>query len=583
FKALLFRYTGQTDLLVGGVADTRRRPEHQSLMGCFLNGLALRSRPALDMRFVDYLLQVRDVVLGAEAAADVPFDRVVRAVQPRHDPTRHPLFQIVFSMQPPLGPLPAGWDLTRMDVSAGTAKVDLHLELEERTDRILARVIYSTELFETDTIQRLSRDWLTLLQAAAADPTVTLGQLPVMSPTADQRVIAPTPVDAAQVRRTRFVPPTTSTERRLAALWQDVLEIPSVSVEDNFFDLGGHSLLVARLVRRVELGFGRRLDLADIFRAPTLARMAALLDAAAAPSSPRIMPIQPSGTSPPLLWLAPEPSFLRLARALAPRQPFIGVRLEPDDVRHLAFPSPLPVIARLYVDAIRAYQPNGPYYLGGWCVWGAVAVEVATQLVDAGETVGLVVLLHAVNPVQYRRTSSLTRLCGKVRYHVGQMIRQPWGERWSYLQARSKAAVQEVVDLPQDAASGTSSRFAEILQQAAVNHTPKPYPGAVALFQPASRPVDMDFSPGWLEVVRGEFASFDVPSSHWSMVEPANVDALGTAIGDALSAVQAGRRLMSPPSCDNPGPDQPRDRRLGAPASELTPLRLNNGAPTAYG
>jgi hypothetical protein len=132
FKALLHRYSGGEDLLIGGVTDMRRRADLEGVVGYCLNSMALRSRPSPGLPFRDFLLQVKDVVLAALDASSVPFDRVVRELQPSRDRGRHPLFQILFSMQPPAPEFASGWDLTQMDVTLGTAKYDLYLELEER-------------------------------------------------------------------------------------------------------------------------------------------------------------------------------------------------------------------------------------------------------------------------------------------------------------------------------------------------------------------------------------------------------------------------------------------------------------------
>ncbi|MBV8170208.1 MAG: non-ribosomal peptide synthetase, partial [Alphaproteobacteria bacterium] len=182
FKALLFRYSGQTDLVIGGVTDTRRRPELEPLMGYFLNSFCLRSQPSAELPFADYLHAVRDVVLGALGASDVPFDRVVRAVQPRRDPSRHPLFQVLFSVEPPVAPFPDGWDLTQMEVRVGAAKFDLYLELDERPEGMHARFLYSTELFDAPTIRRMIGHWLSVLEGVVADPRCPLGRLPLLTP-----------------------------------------------------------------------------------------------------------------------------------------------------------------------------------------------------------------------------------------------------------------------------------------------------------------------------------------------------------------------------------------------------------------
>ena len=90
FKTLLYRYSGQQDLIVGGLTDTRRRPELEHVMGYFLNPIALRTRPQAATPFRTYLRELRDTVLGALAASDVPFDQVLRDLRIRRDPAAHP-------------------------------------------------------------------------------------------------------------------------------------------------------------------------------------------------------------------------------------------------------------------------------------------------------------------------------------------------------------------------------------------------------------------------------------------------------------------------------------------------------------
>jgi len=181
YKTMLFRYTGDTDIIVGGVTDTRRRPELQPLMGYFLNTMALRSRPESALPFCDFLAQVKASVIGALGACDIPFDRLVRALDIKRGTGPHPLFNTLFSIEPPVEPFPTGWDLTQMDVVVGAAKYDLYLELDERPHGMAGRVLYSTELFDPATIRRMIGHWICLLQGIAADTTTPLARLPMLT------------------------------------------------------------------------------------------------------------------------------------------------------------------------------------------------------------------------------------------------------------------------------------------------------------------------------------------------------------------------------------------------------------------
>ena len=181
FKAMLHRYSGQEDIIVGGLTDTRRHPELHNVMGYFLNGIALRSQPSRGMKFRDYLLQVKATVIEALDASNLPIHLLVREICHRREGGQHPLFRVLFAIQPPVPAYPDGWDITQMDVTVGTAKFDLYLELEEHGDRILGRFLYSSDLFEPATIQRMIGHWTTLLSGAVHDPDCALGLLPLLS------------------------------------------------------------------------------------------------------------------------------------------------------------------------------------------------------------------------------------------------------------------------------------------------------------------------------------------------------------------------------------------------------------------
>jgi amino acid adenylation domain-containing protein len=181
YHAQLHLYSGDEDIIVGGVTDLRRRPELENVVGYFLNTIALRAKPKGETRFSDFLIEVRDSVLGALAASEAPFDEVVRALDVKRQPGTHPLFNCLFSIEPPVDPFPDGWDLTQMDVVVGGAKFDLYLELDERQNEGMhGRFLYSTELFDPSTVRRMIGHYLTILQGVVADATLPLKDLPLL-------------------------------------------------------------------------------------------------------------------------------------------------------------------------------------------------------------------------------------------------------------------------------------------------------------------------------------------------------------------------------------------------------------------
>ncbi len=189
FTTLLHRYSGQEDLVVGTVTAGRKRPEVEPLLGYFLNPLALRLDCSDDPTFRELLARVRDVVLDALANDDVPFELVADAVEPQRDRRQSPLFQVTFSLEPPLPPLPAAWNLTQLDVETGAAKFELYLEVDERPDGVIGRFLYRTDLFERATIGRMVGHFQSLVGAIVADPGQRLSALPLMVETERRQLL----------------------------------------------------------------------------------------------------------------------------------------------------------------------------------------------------------------------------------------------------------------------------------------------------------------------------------------------------------------------------------------------------------
>ncbi len=174
-NVLLYRYSGQQDILIGTVTAGRKRSELEQVMGYFLNTVPLRTQLSATYSFRELLKRVRETVLEAVSHDDLPFQEIVRHVQPARDLSRNPIFQIMFSLEPPIAPVAADWNLTQVEVESGAAKFDLCFELDERTDGIIGKVVYDTDLFEPSTIARMIEHYENLLQAFTADPDRPIG------------------------------------------------------------------------------------------------------------------------------------------------------------------------------------------------------------------------------------------------------------------------------------------------------------------------------------------------------------------------------------------------------------------------
>jgi amino acid adenylation domain-containing protein len=181
FQALLYRYTGQDDMVIGSVAAGRTQAELEALIGFFVNTPVLRTDLSGNPTFRELLGRVREVTLEAQAHQEVPFESLVRELQPIRSLGQNPLFQVMLILAPPSPTLPAGWEPAKMVVETGTAKCDLYLDLAERPEGLLCRWEYSTDLFDAATIARMAGHWQTLVEGVVADPTRRLSELPLLT------------------------------------------------------------------------------------------------------------------------------------------------------------------------------------------------------------------------------------------------------------------------------------------------------------------------------------------------------------------------------------------------------------------
>ena len=187
FMALLHRLTGQPDLCVGTPISGRSHRPLEALVGLFLNTLVLRSGRGEDPTFQEFLAQTRTTCLTAYAHQDLPFEQLVDALNPRRDLSQTPLFQVQFVLQPPDPPAPSSGVLSPRPfaVEVGGAKFDLTLSLKEHSrehsDGLTGWLEYRTDLFDSTTVQRLGRQFATLLWGLVRRPEEVLSRLPLAS------------------------------------------------------------------------------------------------------------------------------------------------------------------------------------------------------------------------------------------------------------------------------------------------------------------------------------------------------------------------------------------------------------------
>jgi surfactin family lipopeptide synthetase A len=183
FAALLSRYSGQEDFLIGTPVANRNRAEFEGVVGSFVNILVLRADLSGDPSAGEFLRRMRRVCLDALQNQDLPFERLVEELQAERDLSRNPLVQVVFSLENmPLQPLQlAGLTPSLVSLDRGMTHVDLTLRVQEAAGGLRAIIEYSTDLFEAPTIERMAVHWRSLLEAMAAAPGRRLSELTLLT------------------------------------------------------------------------------------------------------------------------------------------------------------------------------------------------------------------------------------------------------------------------------------------------------------------------------------------------------------------------------------------------------------------
>jgi amino acid adenylation domain-containing protein len=191
FKALLARYCGQDDIVVGSPSANRSRAELSPLIGFFVNNLVLRTDLEGNPSFTELLARVREVTLRAYEHQDVPFDRLVQTLRPERSLDHSPLFQVMFIMQNfPMEDLQLSGLVTEpLELDVTTARFDLTVEVFPRHGELWAYFDYNSDLYEPETIASIQRHYVTILEAVCADPHQRIGEIPLLSATEQTQLV----------------------------------------------------------------------------------------------------------------------------------------------------------------------------------------------------------------------------------------------------------------------------------------------------------------------------------------------------------------------------------------------------------
>ncbi|GAA6623076.1 thioesterase domain-containing protein [Scytonema sp. NUACC26] len=392
---------------------------------------------------------------------------------------------------------------------------------------------------------------------------VMLEALPLTNNGKVDRLALPAPQEVRQELEATFVAPRNELERQLTGIWEEILTVKPISVRDNFFDIGGHSLLALKLFAQIEQKFGKKLPLATLFTSGTVEAVAQMLSIQDKMTENQVLaelheerqdswlclvPIQPHGSKPPLFCVHPAGGdvlcYRDLAMHLGADRPFYGLQsLGVDGTQ-----PPLTRIedmAELYIKEIQTIQPNGPYFLGGFSLGGVIAYEMAQQLRRQGQQVGSIAILDSSVrgytkrlPFQKRIFIHINNFCQFGPDYLSKKLASwsKWGK--SYITEKYTSFLGRTQPLTE-----TENDILIVNKQAWETYTFQPYPGRITLLRTDDRSRDAqeafvgfqtDPLLGWGNLITSAIDLHHIPGSHFTLLKEPHVRVVAEKLKDCL-------------------------------------------------
>jgi len=404
------------------------------------------------------------------------------------------------------------------------------------------------------------RDWLAEKLPAYMIPSsiVMIEALPLTPNGKLNRCALPSPEPSKKI--TEFDRPFSANEEALALIWKEVLRLDHIGINDNFFELGGHSLLAVRLFALLEKQFNKRLPLATLFQAPTIAKLAATIETDGSKPLSSLVPIQTRSTRLPFFCIHAVGGnvleYYDLARHLGNDQPFYGLQSAGLSDAHEPH-ARIEDMAAHYVKEIREVQPVGPYFIGGRSLGGVIAYEVARQLKEQGQKVALLALLDSY-PVGHQKLSNADistirkrRAIRRMQTHFSNLGQLPMSAKLNYLISKSRYVPKRFksklwrttyrcfkklgLKIPRSLRSVEQFNWL-----AAHEFTPRLYGGPVTLFWASNDlRAKFDMIEGWERLAPGGLEVHEIPGTHLDIIKEPHVEEVAKKLSDCLKAAQA--------------------------------------------
>ncbi|MAB71186.1 MAG: hypothetical protein CMJ54_01625 [Planctomycetaceae bacterium] len=523
---LLARASGETRITTGLALTNRRRADFERVIANFANESVIHLAIDPGQRFSVVLRRMKTAIRRATDRLDTPFDKVADALSMKRIGSRRlvmPVFVSLYELQQE-GTLRIK-DLTveRVPASHVNPFQQIGIRTVIGTDSVRFKIEYDETLFRRERIEALLDNLVSMLERILEDPETIVADLP-FDPILAEGVGTPAILQSGP--RPRHAEPGNLLETRLAEVWTEILGVHPIGRSDDFFDLGGSSLMAIQLIERVHQVFGAHLGLDVLLSEPTLAKVAARIE-----KSGRHIEIDRSvwitaDRGRPITFCLPGIGGLAaftyrdIGHCLEGRVSLVGLQLrgldgreEPDDR--------IEKMASTMLDEILAIQPTGPHHLCGYSLGGTIAIEVARLIQKSGGTVGSLLLLDTYPPNFF---SLQHRLLRRVKRTITRRLFRKAGLGHDRLQVVLPEDDPAIAALPKAGRLGNAIRdtFATT-QDAYARHRPEKYVGNVdivaSIEDPAARSSsETRFVSEWKKLIDGELRLHPIPVSHLDLV-----------------------------------------------------------------
>lgn len=377
---------------------------------------------------------------------------------------------------------------------------------------------------------------------------VLMDEFPLTSTLKVDRNALPEPEMVSSAASSAYVAPATPTEKKLAEIWSSLLNIRKIGIRDDFFEIGGHSMIAVSLVVRIEKELGMRIPLASLFERSTIFHMAEMIDRGNDAVQWRsLVPIRPAGTRKPLFLVHGMGLnvllYTTVVNYLDPEQPVYGLQAKGLNGQEEPLGS-IEEIATWYISEIMTVDPAGPYCMAGFSLGGRIAYEMARQLTAAGKQVRFLGVFDASAdetfmhlPFRKRLMKQMNHLLNYTVWNIGFFLRSGHESKWSVIRRRWKGLQKRFrgldfeIDKHDLVSHGTRNELPKYLRRvhransrADRQYVIRPYNGTVHLFKAQKQTfyIADPVAYGWDKVARGGVVVHEVPGEHSSTFAPPN-------------------------------------------------------------